>query len=80
MRWCRSQKPAKSAASIFPVVAGCHPVRAWGNAKVAYEFMFWQGAPNRLANGEARAREISRAVNGVPGGDRPGFIKSRVSP
>jgi hypothetical protein len=28
MRWCRSQKPAKSAASIFPVAAGCHPARA----------------------------------------------------
>lgn len=25
MRWCRSQKPAKSTASAFPVVAGCHP-------------------------------------------------------
>ena len=24
-RWCRSQKPAKSTASAFPVVAGCHP-------------------------------------------------------
>src|ERR1044072_3761414 len=25
MRWCRSQKPAKSTASVFPIVAGCHP-------------------------------------------------------
>jgi hypothetical protein len=25
MRWCRSQKPAKSTASAFPVPAGCHP-------------------------------------------------------
>jgi hypothetical protein len=25
MRWCRSQKPAKSTASAFPVLAGCHP-------------------------------------------------------
>jgi hypothetical protein len=25
MRWCRSQKPAKSAASVVPVAAGCHP-------------------------------------------------------
>jgi hypothetical protein len=25
MRWCRSQKPAKSATSVFPVAAGCHP-------------------------------------------------------
>jgi hypothetical protein len=25
MRWCRSQKPAKSTASAFPVAAGCHP-------------------------------------------------------
>jgi hypothetical protein len=22
MRWCRSQKPAKSTASVFPIVAG----------------------------------------------------------
>ena len=33
MRWCRSQKPAKSAASIFPVAAGCHPARADINAQ-----------------------------------------------
>jgi Protein of unknown function (DUF3309) len=25
MRWCRSQKPAKSTASVFPIAAGCHP-------------------------------------------------------
>src|SRR6185437_3552167 len=25
MRWCRSQKPAKSAASAISVAAGCHP-------------------------------------------------------
>jgi hypothetical protein len=25
MRWCRGQKPAKSTASVLPVVAGCHP-------------------------------------------------------
>jgi len=30
MRCCRSQKPAKSTASIFPVAAGCHPARAEG--------------------------------------------------
>jgi hypothetical protein len=32
MRWCRSQKPAKSTASIFPVLAGCHLARAICNA------------------------------------------------
>src|ERR1044072_9875610 len=25
MRWCRSQKPATSPASFFPIVAGYHP-------------------------------------------------------
>jgi hypothetical protein len=33
MRWCRSKKPAKSAASIFSVAAGCHPSRAKTNAR-----------------------------------------------
>src|SRR4029079_17844160 len=33
MRWCRSQKPAKSAASVFPVATGCHRARAQLNAK-----------------------------------------------
>ncbi len=33
MRWCRSQKPAKEAASIVPVAGGCHPAHAKGNAK-----------------------------------------------
>ena len=32
MRCCRSQKPAKSTASVFAVMAGCHPARAGGNA------------------------------------------------
>jgi hypothetical protein len=32
MRWCRSQTPAKEAASIIPVAAGCHPAHARDNA------------------------------------------------
>jgi hypothetical protein len=32
MRCCRSQKPAKSTASVFPITAGCHPARAKENA------------------------------------------------
>ena len=38
MRWCRSQKPAKSAASIFPVATGCHRARAKYNAGYAFWF------------------------------------------
>jgi hypothetical protein len=37
MRWCRSQKPAKSAASVFPIATGCHRARAKYNA----EYTFW---------------------------------------
>jgi hypothetical protein len=40
MRWCRSQKPAKSATSIFPVAAGCHRARAKLNAE--QDFLFIQ--------------------------------------
>src|SRR6185312_5331291 len=28
MRCCRSQKPAKSTASVIPIAAGCHPAQA----------------------------------------------------
>jgi len=38
MRWCRSQKPAKSTASIFPVVTGCHRARAICNASNVESF------------------------------------------
>ena len=38
MRRCRSQKPAKSTASIFPVVAGCHRARAICNASNVESF------------------------------------------
>ena len=33
MRWCRSQKPAKSTASIFSIVTGCHPAVLWITAQ-----------------------------------------------
>src|SRR5207342_810335 len=32
MRWCRSQKPAKSTTSVFPIATGCHPARTPENA------------------------------------------------
>jgi hypothetical protein len=33
MRWCRSQKPAKSTASVFSIVTGCHPAVLWVTAQ-----------------------------------------------
>ena len=38
------------------------------------------GPPKRTARRESRASMISRGVSGVPGGERPGFIRSRMSP
>ena len=38
MRWCRSQKPAKLAASAFPAVAGCHPGSKLQCRRMAYSF------------------------------------------
>jgi len=39
MRCCRSQKPAKSTASVFPIAAGCHPARARENARPRRGFL-----------------------------------------
>src|SRR5512143_2917896 len=46
MRWCRSQKPAKSAASVFPIATGCHRARAKYNA----EYTFWFSVQKPLAS------------------------------
>jgi hypothetical protein len=53
MRWCRSQKPAKSAASVISVSAGCHPARGvQGNAVAELAFPeFRQESWAAAANG-----------------------------
>jgi len=38
MRCCRSEKPAKSTTSVFPIMAGCHPTRAGDNARLSQKF------------------------------------------
>ena len=50
MRWCRSQKPAKSTASVFPIVAGCHPAVRTTTAR-----------PPKVHGTEASARDFLAA-------------------
>jgi hypothetical protein len=57
MRWCRSEKPAKSAASIFPVTAGCHRTRANDNARCT----FWFGV-QKLLEHEPLARRPAQST------------------
>jgi hypothetical protein len=45
MRCCRGQKPAKSAASIVPVAAGCHPARPSPDNTPARRFVPSQRQP-----------------------------------
>jgi site-specific recombinase XerD len=86
MRWCRSQKPAKSAASIIPIGAGCHPARATGNVKLAewfhrfcvpqrpFVFTSERGAPFTTA-GFARMVERAGAVADFEFKARPHMLR-----
>ena len=73
MRCCRSQKPAKSTASVIPVMAGCHPARARCQRRIGREVHI-QGGRSKVAGDAFQIDQWGEDHSTKSGADSPGHL------